>query len=472
MKNEIRGITLAAILLSASTSARADNHEYAFVGDSPQAFVGDVVGDLSVEPAASTADFLVSPINPIDEFSPVSVGDLQPTSFLGGGVRSAAACDTCDNCDAPGCDGSGCDSACGGGRKGGLGNLLNLCGKDGWIRAEALLAWHAERNAPALVTSADPGIFPVLPGATVEFGDGLDGGLTGGIRTDIGRYLSDSFGVGGRLIYIFENGDDYSASGDQNDASARSLGRPYYFVPVLNPGTAQEDSVIISQLNLFSGSVDAEFATEFFMADSYARMTFCHNKSSRLEFLAGYTYASLDDMLSITSRRVDTSNGALPGTIFASNYDTENRFNGGQLGFESVVSRGRWTARMLSKVHLGNMEQTVTKLGTTTDLLGNSIVGVQNSSVLIDEEQGTETQDVFTFIPEFDLSVGYRFRDHVSFNVGYMFMYFDNVALAGNQVDRNRDTSTIGANVTPVSYDIVEGSHWIQALTLGVSVDY
>lgn len=470
MKKNFRGTTLAALLLSASMSAQAETNEYVPGNDSPQAFVGDTVGDLPTGEATPGGSHYANPVAPISNFAPVTVGDLQPASFLDGGLRKAIS--GCSNCDSPGCDGFGCDSMCGSGDQNGLGNLLNLCGKDGWIRAEAMLMWHSERQAPPLVTSAAPGVFPVLPAATTEFGDGLDGGLSGGIRADIGRYLTDSLGVGGRILWVGENGDDYSASGDQNDATARSLGRPYYFVPTLNPGIAQEDSVIISQQNLFTGSVQAEFNTDFFLADAYARMTFCHNKASRLEFIGGYTYAKLDDMISISSNRVDTSNGTLPGTAFSSLYDTENEFMGGQLGFESLVTRGRWSARMLTKVHLGNMAQTVTKLGTTTDTLAGAIVSTQNSSVLIDEEQGTETQDVFTFIPELDFTLGYRFRDHVSFTVGYTFMYFDNVAMAGDQIDRNRDTSAIGANVTPVAYDIVEGNHWIQGISLGASVDY
>lgn len=469
MRKHLRGMTLAALLLSASSSAYADNNEYAHAGDLSQGFAGDLLiasEEESEEPNAFVGDEVSAP-----EFSPVTVGDLQPVSFLGGGLRHAGA--SCDTCDSPSCDGSGCDGvSCG---KGSLGNMLNLCGKDGWIRAEAMLMFMSERNAPPLVTSAAPGQFPVLPNATVEFGDQLDGGLSGGIRADVGRYLSDQFGIGGRILWVGENGDDYSASGDQTDPAARSLGRPYFFTPTINPGLAQEDSVIISQQNLFSGSVQAEYATDLFMADAYARMTVCKNKASHLEFIAGYTYAALDDMISIQSQRTDTnlvSNPTLAGFNFASTFDTENRFHGGQLGFESIIARGCWTARALTKVHLGNMEQTVTKLGTTQDLLAGSVVSTQNSSILIDEEQGTQSRDVFTFIPEMNFTLGYRFRKHVSFTAGYTFLYFDNVAMAGDQIDRNRDTSNLGANVVPVPFSIVDGNHWVQGISLGASIDY
>ena len=471
MRNYLRGTTLAALLLSASASAQAENNEYVHAGDLSQGFAGDLTAGVIEEPVPAE-EFVGEAQVPVSDFSPVAVDDLQPVNFLGGGSHHSLG--ICDSCNSPSCDGSGC-GGCSSRSGGVLGNLLNLSHKDGWIRAEAMLMFMSERNAPPLVTTAPAGQFPVLPNATVAFGNQLDGGLSGGFRGDIGRYLTDSFGIGGRVLWVGKNGGNYSASGDQNDPNALSLGRPYYFTPTINPGTAQEDSVIISQQNLYTGSVQAEYKTNFVMADAYARMTVCKNRASRLEFITGYTYAGLDDMISIRSTRTDTNSGTNPtlaGFNFNSTFDTENRFNGGQLGFNSIISRGRWTARALTKVHLGNMHQTVTKLGQTQDLLGGNVVSTQNSSILVDEQQGTQSRDVFTFIPEMDFTVGYRFRNHVSFTAGYTFLYFDNVAMAGNQIDRYRDTSNLGANVTPAPFTIVDGSHWVQGISLGASLDY
>jgi hypothetical protein len=466
MKKNFRGMTLAALLLSASTSAYADPDEYVHVGDSSQAFVGDLAGDDATVLGSPYA----APAAPIRNYAPVSVGDLQPAGFFDGGFRPSSQ--GCSSCDSPTCDGNGCDSIGGGGHQGRFGTLLNLCKKDGWIRAEGMVMFMAERKAPPLVTSSNPGTFPVLPDAVVEFGDELDGGVSGGFRADVGRYLTDHFGIGGRILWISDNGDDFSMSGNQNDANGRSIGRPYFFIPTTNPGIAREDAEIVSQLNLFSGRADAEFETTFVMAEAYARMTFCRNKASRLEMIGGYTYVGLDDNISITSVTTDLSNQTLPATVFSSTFDTENRFNGGQIGFESLVTRGRWSARALTKVHLGNMKQTVNISGYTEDFLAGNLIGRQNSSILVGEQQGQEEQNVFTFIPELDFTLGYRFRDHVSFTVGYTFMYFDSVAMAGDQIDRYRDTSNLGENVVPVGYDIVEGNHWVQGISLGASVDY
>ena len=473
MKKNFRGMTLAALLLSASTSAQADTHEYAPDNPSSQAFVGDLGNDASESSdSESTAGVHVgnyppAPVAPIRNYHPVTVGDLRPTAFEDDWTQSVGECTSCDDvyCDGDGCDSAGCDS-------GGFGKMLNLCDKDGWVRAEGLFMFMSKRQSPPLISSSAPGTFPVLPGATVEFGDDLQGDLSGGFRGDVGCYLSEHLGLGGRVLWVSENGDDFSISGDQFDANSRSIGRPYFFIPTTNPGIAREDAEIVSQLGLFSGTAIAKYETDFVMAEAYARLTCCRNRSSRLEMIGGYTFAALDDLISVTSTTADLDAGTLPFTTFSSTFDTENRFNGGQIGFESVVNRGCWTARALTKVHLGNMRQTVNISGYTEDGLAGNVISRQNSSILVAEDQGEEVRDEFTFIPELDFTLGYRFRDHVTFTVGYTFMYFDNVALAGEQINRYRDTTNLGANVTPVGFEIQDGNFWIQGVSLGASVDF
>ncbi len=58
---------------------------------------------------------------------------------------------------------------------------------------------------------------------------------------------------------------------------------------------------------------------------------------------------------------------------------------------------------------------------TITDNLGDGLLTLG--------QNGTFERDVFTFAPELNLKLGYRFRDHVTFNVGYSFIYWNNVAL-------------------------------------------
>ncbi|MEL6107597.1 MAG: BBP7 family outer membrane beta-barrel protein [Planctomycetota bacterium] len=442
-------MTLAALLL-ASTSANAEINPYAetFVGDT--ASVGD---NLTSQSQIAT---------PVSNYAPVSVGDLQPASYS-----------SCDGCETGTCD-SGCDTGCDSGCDSGpiakrMRERFNLCNRDGWIRSEALIMFMEDRYAPALVTSNDPGLFTSLdqPGVVTEFGETLDGGVSGGFRIDIGSYISDDFGIGGRFTWIGENGDDYAAAGTE-PAADRSLGVPFF-----DTNISGENAEIINQDNLFAGNVQASFATEIYGAEAYARMALIKNKSAKVEFLAGYSYWNLEDMISLTTSRVQTNPATGTTTNRFSLWETENEFNGGQLGFEMSMQRGRWSSRLLSKVHLGNMQRMVNIVGTSSQFTPPGAPTNTNSSLLVDARQGQQTSDEFAFIPEMNFALGYRFRDHVSFTVGYNFMYFDEVALAGEQINRVVDGTTAGQAVAaPTNFTIRDGGLWVQGLTLGASVDY
>ena len=455
MKKKFGGMTLAAMLLLASPSAQADNNGYG------NTFVGDLGTDHSVH----VADRSVAPIS---NYAPVSIGDLQPAGWQSTGC---SGCDTgvCDGgCDS-GCDSMGCDSRGPIGKR--MAKALNMCEKDGWIRAEGLIMFMKDRRSPPLVTSNDPGLFTSLDqaGVVTEFGGDLDGGVSGGFRTDVGRYLSDGFGVGGRFTWIGENGDDYSAAGD-GSVTSRSLGIPHF-----DTNIADENAEIVNQANQFAGNVNASFATEIYGAEAYARLDFMSTNQARIEMIGGYSYWNVEDRLSLNTSRTDVN--TLATTIRSSLWDTENEFNGGQIGFDSSIRRGCWSARMLSKIHLGNMQRTVNISGATVQGVGvppAPLAGqvTTNSSLLVDARQGSETSDEFAFIPELNFTLGYRFRDHVSFTVGYNFMYFDEIALAGEQVNRIVDGTAAGAAVAPAGFDIVDGSLWIQGIAIGASVDY
>ncbi|WP_158222795.1 BBP7 family outer membrane beta-barrel protein [Rhodopirellula sp. MGV] len=471
-------MTLAAMMLSASVSVHAGEKQFAgdteYAGNeqASQAFVGD----LGVEPVAHRTTH----VGNLPSYAPISVGDMQ----LGGGIAQVG----CTSCDAPGCDG-GCDASCGSScDSGAFAGLMNLCNKDGWIRAEGLIMFMQARQAPVLVATADPTEFPVLPdpnnppsGATTVpvWGgdDGLDGGVSGGTRFDVGRYFSDNFGIGGRFMWLSENGDDFSMSGN---GTGMSIGRPFFQIPLTNPGTASESALIVNQASSNPGvvapqrgMVQSSFSTDLLSAEAYARMTYCHTKSARVELIGGYSYFRLDDNLSIYSRSINNNTNAFSSDF--SEFDTENEFNGGQIGFESYVTRGPWAVRMLSKVHMGNMSRTVQKTGRSDDGVDNVINNVYDSSLLVDEEQLASSDDEFSFIPELNVTLGYRFRDHVSFTVGYNFMYFDKVALAGQQINRNVDGTDDPRTIGAANYrqpTIVDGSLWVQGISLGTTIDY
>ncbi|TWU22015.1 hypothetical protein Pla52o_30630 [Novipirellula galeiformis] len=513
MKTNLRGLALTALLLSASNVSFAQQGASS-VGDLPgydeDAYFADeityqqqVSGVDTVSHADSDAS---SQSYPSDEsqydeaqyeeaapgYSAVGFDELQPVAFLDGhrlrnlqNRRHQPGCDS--NCGGS-CGGplqarrgvksnGGCEAGCGGscgGKCGRLGALRRLglssmfgCNSNTWAQTEALLWFAPDRDMPALISTAAPGDAPFGPDSTTVFGDDIQGELSGGIRSDFGKYFTKNFGLGGRFWILAENQDSFFA---ESDGSDRSIGRPFF-----NTGTGSNDAIFIAADNVggadFSGAIAAESSLDLWGAEGYARINLGGNRNSKIELIGGYTHFDIEDTLRMSSISLNRNTGDV--TSFNDSFAMENRFNGGQVGFEMSATRGRWTARSLTKVHLGNMHQTANIAGSSQFGPVGSNPPVLSGGALALDNQGSYERDVFSFIPEANFKLGYRFRPNVSLSVGYSFLYFDNVALAGDAVDPLFDGST-NATAGPFggrAFKFDDSSLWVQGIDLGVVIN-
>lgn len=372
----------------------------------------------------------------------------------------------CDmGCGMSGCDG-GCDSGCGSSKRRKIGSIFNRCDSDTWASAEFLMWFTQDREMPSLVGTSAANTLPTTDEPTFNsvFGDNIKGELSGGFRGDYGKWLTDNVGVGGRFWILAENQDSVFLQGDGSD---QSIGRPFF-----NTNTNTEDSLLVSLNGVFTGAVAAESALDVLGAEAYGRFRFTCNNSCRLDFIGGYTHFNIDDTLRISS--TTETNATARVRTYGDIFDVENRFNGGQLGFESTINRGRWTARSLTKVHLGNMNQRISIAGQASDQTPPAGAVITSGGMLAQGNQGVFTRDTFAFAPEANFKLSYKFRPNVALSVGYSFIYWDNVALAGDVVDRVIDGTQFntGAFASRPAFDFNDSSLWVQGLDLGFAVNY
>ena len=521
MKKTIRRMTLAALLLAAAPAVAAEQkgeaengvggvRQVAYVGDVPTADESAYFGHKAAAPAPKHSKVQVAQHNvpaqmsmpvinaaPARSYAPVQAGQLQP---IGSQIQQVGACagggcadptcaaptcaappmSSCDTggcasigCDSGGCDsvGSACDAMGGSCGSGGMAGALGLCGKSGWMRHEALLWFVQDRDAPALVaTTPSNQVIPfanlfATPPTTTNFGEALNGDISLGYRLDAGLFLSDNMGVGGRFWWLSENEDSISLSGD---GSNQFIGRPFFDI---NSGV--EAHLIVALQGAFIGNVEATSKLDMMAAEAYTRTNLSCTKTCQLDFIGGFSYFDVDDRLSITSSTIDVNTGR--NRTFNDLFDAENEFIGGNLGFEAIVTSGRWFARSLTKVHLGNMDSTINISGTASDQTPPLGATITDGGFLALGNQGTYSQEEFSFIPEMNFKLGYRFREHVEMTVGYTFLMFDNLALAGDQVDRSIDPTTLntsGPHGTRPAFDFQDSSLWVQGLDLGLAITF
>ncbi|TVP95887.1 MAG: hypothetical protein EA381_18005 [Planctomycetaceae bacterium] len=349
-----------------------------------------------------------------------------------------------------------------------------------WMRAELLLWFPQARDTPPMGVVANPNQLPVLdptvsPSA-MPLGESFGNGLTPGFRGDVGRYFANGqFGVGGRVWVLGDDRDNLGFSGDGSDAS---FGVPFFNT---NPDRLGEDAVLIgfapNPLTPGVGSVgDAHVhsSTSLVAAELYTRLLLGQSQRHRLELISGYSHFNLRDRLHLDIDTVELPSAER--TIFRDRFDTRNEFHGGQLGTELTLYRGPWSASSLTKVHLGNMSQWVSVDGySSQQIIGpNSIVQQNEGLFARGNALGTQRRDEFAFVPEVNLRLGYQFRKHVSLHAGYSFLYWSNVAMAGDQMDRNQfvDSATLD-DPGPGRYTSLKSSgYWVQGIDLGATLTF
>jgi hypothetical protein len=323
-----------------------------------------------------------------------------------------------------------------------------------WGSVEYLLWWRKGEFLPPLVSNGP------LDGNNdvILFGGGnSDFGPQPGGRLTLGLWLDDHecCGVGGRFWALGDGNVDFQ----QSDVAGGTLSRPFIQA---DTGTPQAIN-IAGQLG---GSIDIETRSEVHGGDVLFRKRCDCSCVGSLDFVFGYQFARLDEVIDIQT----TTNlpAGPPNLDIFDLFDARSEFHGGVVGFQADLDYGAFTASVLTKVGLGNMNETVLIAGggnpAATGLLG---LLAQNTNV------GLHRQDSFAVIPEVNVNLGYRVTEHFDLTFGYSMIYFSHVLRPGDAIDPTVD---ITPNAAPMidrpafAFDATD--FWVMGFNLGGSWSY
>lgn len=508
MKIDLRRLTLAALVLSTSATYNAVASAQNFVGDTEADYYGALGGfvpdasnnESPIEATQAAGEeevwikgtpkgtavrqvaasmYIGDDVVPAsDETSPsdhFGTSSQYASPYRASSHQHASSYMSSSACGAS-CD-SGCDSGCGA-----IGAAIRADDPRFWMKSELLLWFPQERQTAPLGVRAPAGDVPVLrnplasPNAT-PFGDSFGGDLVPGFRGDIGAYFADgAFGLGGRVWIL---GDDEDSLNYGGNGLGESLGLPFFNIND-DPLQFGENAVFIGfndGVPRNQGSVAVRSSLSMIAAEIYGRALLSKSKNHRFEMLGGYSHFNITDELGIRVQSIELPGGVQ--TVFNDSFSTANEFHGGQIGSEISLTRGRWTASSLTKVHLGNMAQRVSVSGNTSQgILPAAPAVVAPDQGLFARGETLELngfkRDVLAFAPEMNLKLGYQFRDHVNLHVGYTFIYWSDVALAGDQLNRNVyiDTADYTANDTARHTSFKSSGYFVQGIDLGATITF
>ena len=164
------------------------------------------------------------------------------------------------------------------------------------------------------------------PTTTILLGDETLGeGSRNGGRMDFGYWLDPCETVGFQVGYI-------GIGSATADYTAESNGTPILARPFFNTQTGQNDSHLIAYPGVVQGTFTAAWSNEFQDLEVLFRRAINRSWFGRVDLVAGYRFARLDDGLQINE---DVLTDTAPGSVSATAIDsfrTRNEFNGGELG--------------------------------------------------------------------------------------------------------------------------------------------
>ena len=410
----------------------------------------------------------------------------------------------CSSCGSGGCSG-GCDNGvgCGSCSVGGPGDLcyqnygrmyISLPAH-GWVHAEGLTWYQKGMALPPLVTTSPTGTTRTTAGVlgnattSVLFGNSDDNltDATGGFRIRFGTWLGSvpRLGIEGEYVGLSDTSETFSDS-STGATGTRIIARPFF-----NTTTGVNDAELIAFPNVVRGSISATLQNSLNGAAFRFRRQLCCNTgcgysdwtcqtvpvASRIDFTAGYRYWQLKEGLTTNEQLTElTAAGVATTNTFniTDRFNTNNQFNGAELGVIWQGRRGWWSLDTLMRVGIGNVRQRVSISGAST-ITDNGVTTNYNSGFLAQRTNiGTYERDQFTMVPEFGATVGYQLTQRLRATLGYSLIYWGNVVRPGDQIDLDVNTNLLPPENVPFTgalrpqFQFVQTDYWVHGLSYGL----
>ncbi len=350
------------------------------------------------------------------------------------------------NCDSGNCDSGDCDC-----------DWL-------WVRGEYLLWQTSGMKLPPLVTgnplgtpAVEAGVIGV-PSTRILLGDEaiLDGSRSG-YRLSGGVRLCDQVGFEADYFRLQDESANYHFSGGN-----QIIGRPFINLGPLVPPVRWDTQLIDFPPNL-TGHVNVHAYSEFYGAGGRLRFNLCETdrcvydvccdqgcdggcasccdatvgcaprtvRYSSLDLTLGYRYLNLNEGIHIGEHVVSASDEFDVHDWF----DARSKFNGLELGIVYECCHDWYSFDAFGRVGVGANQNSVGINGVTAI---DGVVQADPGGILAQASNiGTHDQTVASLMAQLGFNVNVCLTHHLSANAGYSFLYWGNVARAGEQIDKH-----------------------------------
>jgi Putative beta barrel porin-7 (BBP7) len=247
-----------------------------------------------------------------------------------------------------------------------------------------------------------------------------------------------------------------------------------------------QDSSIVSYPALASGSLDVISGTSLYGVDSNVLVALNSSKDYPVRLLLGFRYLDLHDDLTITENvQVNASAPDYGGASIGvqDNFGCDSYFYGGNIGVSAAYNIRQLELQATAQCAMGLCQENVSIGGVTNINGAGGTQTIPAGLLAVSSNSGSHIRNVFAVVPEADLDVRYEFTRHFVFSMGYSFLYWNQVARAGQQVDTNVNPDLVPTSKTynpsgvppalqQPQLSIHDTDFWVNGVHIGLEVRF
>jgi hypothetical protein len=351
-----------------------------------------------------------------------------------------------------------------------------------WDDMELLYWWPMRQPVPGLAYGTRSGLPPV-PGQNgtqlLVGGQALGSQPSAGGRFGLGMAVNEAETIGIEAGYLFLGTRSFDQTArDYGGGSTTTFGLPY-----TDATTGSNGVLALAQPGVTHSNLLASTSVSVQGWEVNAVGNVFDEKYVKINALFGWRYFDAHEGLRIEQTQFGTGGGSVVRT--ADQFDTSNRFNGGQLGLHADIHHGVVFCELTGKIAFGQTYEVLREEGETlfqpyglqgpvTRMYGGSGLYVQPSSA------GRSAAGAFALLPEGSCKFGFRLGDAGRLYVGYSFLYLSDAIRPGDQIDRTLHPAQIPlvSGLPPAigsdrpSRLFNHSDFWTQGLTIGLETRY
>lgn len=342
-----------------------------------------------------------------------------------------------------------------------------------WIQGEFLYWWTKNARIPALVTTGSfidprPGALD-NPGTKVLLAGPLEYEERFGGRFTAGWWLDPDHATGVEGAYFFLGDKEFRARFMSDGQSV--LARPF-----TDANNNLPDSSLVGFPGLVKGSIDITSSTRLDGFEVNLLRGGAKGESRRLHWLVGFRYLYLGEDLRIEENsQIDATSLRFPGNrvLVTDEFLSRNDIFGPQIGVKCSLSKEPLCLQFTGKVLLGASSQEVRMRGRTAiDTIPETVAPA--GLLAVASNSGSHDSWRFAVVPEVGVNLNYQITSCVKAFVGYNFLYINQVARAGNQVNlavhphQIPTSATYGLSGPSPTFQLQNSDYWSHGLNVGL----